>query len=144
MGSDEALEEPFEEGGFRMVALGEYVAGPREGQPCVAKWLKSGYTMSEEEYADDIRCAVKALQIVREFNSEDIVDTHVLVNIPEVCEFGEDSVLAGVFYLQEPFIDDYDKCMCFHLFHNLFFSCRHLSNTPHPILCRREQQLWLV
>mmetsp|Transcript_16236 Transcript_16236/g.35105 ORF Transcript_16236/g.35105 Transcript_16236/m.35105 type:complete len:87 (-) Transcript_16236:802-1062(-) len=39
--TNDALSNPFTEGGFRWVAKGVYTHGARAGETCVCKWFKS-------------------------------------------------------------------------------------------------------
>lgn len=106
------IDNPFAEGSFHYVAKGLFVNGPRVGEACVAKWPIEGHTYDEDAFKDDIKCSVRAMQIVREFNAENIINIHVRVNIPEVGEFKWETGFGGAHYLLEPFIENYDKCTC--------------------------------
>lgn len=104
------LDNPFESGTFRWVAKGEYTIGDRAGEPCVCKWFKSGTTLEEQFYADDIKAVDRALKLIEEFNSRGIVDKSVILNIPQVWTFDHESgSMANTKVLQEPFIANYQK-----------------------------------
>ncbi|KAK0670963.1 kinase-like domain-containing protein [Cercophora samala] len=49
------LNSPFAQGAFRMVTKGEVHRSERKGQPCIAKWFKSGAVYSEEFWELDWR-----------------------------------------------------------------------------------------
>lgn len=108
--SENALTAPFSEGGFRWVALGEYFGGGRrDGELCVAKWLKDEFAHSPSHYRGDMRCVRRTLDFVRAFNALNITDIPIRVFIPSVHRFGSDSPYPGMVYLREPYIEDYDK-----------------------------------
>lgn len=107
--SDDALEQPFEAGGFRWVALGHYTSGDREGEPCVAKWLIEENAYDASDYRGDMRCVHRTLDFVRAFNALGIVDIPIRVHVPSTHRFEADSALPHVVYLREPFIEGYDK-----------------------------------
>eukprot|EP00961_Rhodomonas_salina_P135874 1827896-Rhodomonas_salina.1 len=107
--SDELLN-PFAQGAFRWVAEGTYTEGNRAGEPCVCKWFKTGSVFEEEFFASDIHAVQKAEQIITKFNNAGFIDKTILLNIPEVWTFDEDSGdWAGQKVLQEPMIDDWQK-----------------------------------
>ncbi|KAL6907328.1 hypothetical protein GGI43DRAFT_397131 [Trichoderma evansii] len=109
--SDSALEKPFAQGTFRLVAKGVYISGPRRGEPCVIKWFKPGVVFSDTYFALDIKAVEKALEIVDKFNKQNLINKVIKVNIPEVWHFPDNSAaeLAGQRYLCEPFIQNYQK-----------------------------------
>eukprot|EP00038_Savillea_parva_P031127 m.83008 g.83008 ORF g.83008 m.83008 type:complete len:288 (-) comp9514_c0_seq1:3475-4338(-) len=106
-----ALDYPFASGGFRYVAKGVYTEGERQGEPCVCKWFKSGGVFETKFYDTDIKNVGKALHLLEEFNSQNIVSQEVRLNIPEVWTFDEDSGPGWAHrkVLQEPFIEGYRK-----------------------------------
>ncbi len=106
---DQALEQPFEAGGFRWVALGHYTSGERAGEPCVAKWLIEQDAYSTADYHGDIRCVQRTLDFVRAFNALNIIDLPIRVHVPSTHRFAADTPLPHVVYLREPFIEGYDK-----------------------------------
>lgn len=107
----DALENPFSQGAFRWVAKGSYIAGPRQGQACVAKWFKSGAVFSDTYFTLDIKAVDKSLEIVDKFNELNIIDKAIKVNIPEVWYFTDDTYeeWSGQRVLCEPFIQNYQK-----------------------------------
>jgi hypothetical protein len=108
--SHDALTNPFSSGTFRWVAKGEYEIGERSGEPCVCKWFKSGTTLEEEFFADDIKAVDRALKLIEHFNAAGLVDKVITLNIPEVWTFDSDSSFMGdTKVLQEPFIENYQK-----------------------------------
>lgn len=106
-----ALDHPFSQGAFRWVAKGVYVGGERDGQAAVTKWFKSGHTFEQEFFDLDIKAVDKAIELVREFNNQDIVGSTIKMNRPEVWTFfphaGSD--WAGRKTLTEPFIENWEK-----------------------------------
>lgn len=50
-----ALDNPFAEGTFRLVAKGCYTSGPRNGEASVCKWFKSGGVMEAKFFELDIK-----------------------------------------------------------------------------------------
>mmetsp|Transcript_21573 Transcript_21573/g.36123 ORF Transcript_21573/g.36123 Transcript_21573/m.36123 type:complete len:385 (+) Transcript_21573:1-1155(+) len=104
-----AIETPFASGKFRWVAMGEYTDGPREGQKCVCKWFKSGFTFEEEFFKNDIRAVDQAALIVEQFNAEGIIQQMIRLNIPAVWVFDEHTDKAGTKVMQEPYIDCWQK-----------------------------------
>lgn len=104
------LDHPFAEGGFRWVAKGTYTEGARAGEPCVCKWFKSGHVDEESFFDLDIKAMDKAHDLVKEWNGKHMIDKIVMVNIPEVWTFDQQSgSLCGKKVLQEPFINNYQK-----------------------------------
>ncbi|RDA85176.1 hypothetical protein CP532_2396 [Ophiocordyceps camponoti-leonardi (nom. inval.)] len=105
------LDNPFAQGAFRWVAKGEYVSGPRRGEPCVAKWFKTGAVFSHDYFALDIKAVDKALEMVNVFNQMKIVNKAVKINVPAVWRFDDDCPdgRAGQNNLCEPFIHNYQK-----------------------------------
>lgn len=107
---NEELKHPFAEGSFRHVAMGHYTDGPRQGQPCVVKWFKTGVVFEEEYFRLDIKAVDKAVEIVNRFNELSIVNKSIRVNVPEVWTFTNAAGgWAGVKHLCEPFIHNYEK-----------------------------------
>eukprot|EP00956_Cyclotella_meneghiniana_P014028 scaffold20770_cov60-Cyclotella_meneghiniana.AAC.1 len=103
------LHNPFAEGGFRWVAKGTYTEGARAGEPCVCKWFKSGHVDQASFFDLDIKAMDKALDLVKEWNSKQMIEKIVMVNIPQVWTFNESGSLGGKKVLQEPFINNYQK-----------------------------------
>ena len=54
------MDAPFAQGAFRWVARGHYTSGPRNGQPCVAKWFKTGKVYDATYFSLDIQAVEKA------------------------------------------------------------------------------------
>jgi len=109
-----ALDHPFASGAFRWVAQGTYTSGTRNGQPCVAKWFKSGAVFEEDYFALDIKAVDKALELVNRFNQLNIINKTVKINVPGVWECTDDNGYgsndwAGQKVLCEPFIQNYCK-----------------------------------
>ena len=108
-----ALISPFAEGGFRCVAKGRYVKGPRAGQACVCKWFKSGAAFRsayEETFSElDLQAMNKALPIIELWNSVGYINKLVHINIPEEETFRNNPYYAGQKALLEPFIQNYQK-----------------------------------
>lgn len=110
--TDNDLTHPFAQGGFRWVAKGTYTNGVRNGEPCVCKWFKSGHVDQASFFDLDIKAMDKAHDLVREWNNRNLINKLVMVNIPEVWTFissGGMGHLIGKRYLQEPFINNYQK-----------------------------------
>ncbi|KAM7189330.1 Protein kinase-like domain containing protein [Rhypophila sp. PSN 637] len=107
----DALDDPFASGAFRWVAKGKYTNGPREGQPCVAKWFKTGVVFSEDFFLLDIKAVDKALDIVNKFNELNIASKPVVINVPTVWEFTKEASpnRRGSKVLVEPYIENYVK-----------------------------------
>jgi hypothetical protein len=105
------LSNPFAEGGFRWVAKGIYTIGDRAGEACVCKWFKSGKVFESTFFDLDIQAMEKALGLIKEWNSQRFIDKTIKLNVPEVWTFkrGADAHFADTKYLQEPFIDNYQK-----------------------------------
>ncbi|EED13772.1 elongation factor 2 kinase, putative [Talaromyces stipitatus ATCC 10500] len=94
-----ALRNPFAQGTFRWVAMGEYISGPREGR-----------ALSEDYFTLDIKAVDKALEIIDQFNRLRFMDKVIKVNIPQVWEFAYGlEEFTGQLFLCEPFIDNYQK-----------------------------------
>ncbi|KAJ1413582.1 kinase-like domain-containing protein [Ochromonadaceae sp. CCMP2298] len=104
-----AIENPFASGAFRWVARGEYIDGPRVGQPCVCKWFKSGFTFEDEFFHTDILAVDQTALILEQFNALRIIEQMVRINIPAVWVFDEHTDKAGTKVLQEPFIECWQK-----------------------------------
>jgi hypothetical protein len=105
------LAHPFASGSFRWVAEGKYTDGPRRGQPCVAKWFKSGTVFEKDYFTLDIKAIDKALELVNRFNDLRIINKDIKINVAQVWTFTRNSPedWAGAKVLQEPFIEDYQK-----------------------------------
>ena len=107
----QSLDNPFASGSFRWVAKGTYTDGPRIGEPCVCKWFKTGAVFENSFFDIDIRAVDTALQLVMQFNEEQLVNKIVRLNVPSVWIFqpgsGRDRVGSKV--LIEPFIENYQK-----------------------------------
>ncbi|KAI5925859.1 kinase-like protein [Camillea tinctor] len=104
-----ALDNPFASGAFRWVAKGTYTSGPRSGQACVCKWFKTGAVFEADYFTLDIKAVDKALEIVNRFNDLGIVNKSVKINVPDVWVFVGGGDRAGQNYLNEPFIQNYQK-----------------------------------
>lgn len=108
--TDDALKNPFAQGAFRYVAKGKYTSGPRNGQACVTKWLKTGVVFEEDYFTLDVKAVDKALDIVNQFNDMNMVNKEIKVNVPEIWTFDEAAgEWAGSRNLNEPFIQNYEK-----------------------------------
>lgn len=109
--SIDALRNPFAQGAFRWVAMGEYTHGSRAGQASVAKWFKSGAVFSDDFFALDIKAVDRALDIVNRFNQLGIVSKIIKINVPEVWRFDDkcDDEFSDQRVLTEPYIDNYEK-----------------------------------
>lgn len=107
----EDLINPFASGAFRWVAKGIYTSGEREGQACVAKWFKTGPVFANDYFTLDIKAVDKALEIVTLFNELGVISKPVMINVPQVRTFTQDSSPAwvGQKVLLEPFIHNYEK-----------------------------------
>ncbi|KAL2015392.1 hypothetical protein VTK56DRAFT_5546 [Thermocarpiscus australiensis] len=105
------LNNPFASGAFRWVAKGKYTNGERQGQPCVAKWFKTGAVFSNDYFTLDVKAVYKALEIVYQFNQLGIVNKVVKINVPDVWQFTEDAHedWAGQKHLIQPFIHNYQN-----------------------------------
>lgn len=104
------LQHPFEEGGFRYVAIGRHPSSSGQEKLCVAKWFKTGNVTSSYPFRADLNCVAKAIEFVRAFNAERIIDSQIRVNMPQVRQFGRGTGLSGVKYMLERYIHHYDKC----------------------------------
>lgn len=106
-----ALNSPYSEGTFRWVSKGTYIQGRRNGQPCVCKWFKSGSVFEDEFFSLDIQAIDKALEIITSWNSQEIIEKLIQVNVPEIWTFEKSSNenWSGAKVLQEPFIENYQK-----------------------------------
>jgi len=108
--ADEDLDSPFAQGAFRWVAKGVYDKGMRKGEPCVAKWFKTGISFEEKYFATDLFTVNKAIEIIEKWNNSRLISQHVMVNKAEVWEFlGYSGKWSGSKVLQEPFIENYTK-----------------------------------
>jgi hypothetical protein len=103
------MSSPFAQGAFRWVAKGNYTSGPRNGQPCVAKWFKSGAVYESTFFEKDIKAVDKAQEIVDAFNEEGVVQETIYLNHPEVWVFVPGSSYEGQRHLIEPFIENFEK-----------------------------------
>ena len=72
----EAVDKPFAEGTFRVVALGMYKEGPRKGELTVGKWFKSRGMMESSFFDMDLKISQKAIQIVDKWNAATSIDKH--------------------------------------------------------------------
>ncbi|KAL7919020.1 elongation factor 2 kinase [Trichoderma austrokoningii] len=109
-----ALDKPFAKGHFRWVAKGVYTSGPRQGEACAVKWLKSGAGFEESGFMNDVKIVDLTLMIVRKFNKLRL-RSKIKVNIPEVATMEDpesSSYWAGRKVLVEPFIENYQKFNC--------------------------------
>ncbi|KAK7932020.1 MHCK/EF2 kinase [Apiospora marii] len=106
--SSEALihVDVFGEGKFKRVSRGQYIAGPRRGQPCVAKTFKPGYGSFQQQLVAELRVIGKAESIVDAWNVARIIAPSVHLLVPElmVDEHGR-----GEHRLMEPLIVRYRK-----------------------------------
>jgi Alpha-kinase family len=114
--SVEALRNPFAQGVFRYVALGQYTHGIRAGQPCVCKWFKPEFRglheHAELHYRFDVKAVNMGLRILREWRMRCMLpEKPIQMTSPEVWSFDEaapDS-WAGRKVLQEPYIAGFTK-----------------------------------
>mmetsp|Transcript_11552 Transcript_11552/g.23490 ORF Transcript_11552/g.23490 Transcript_11552/m.23490 type:complete len:468 (-) Transcript_11552:112-1515(-) len=75
--------EPFQFGTFRAVCLGSYQGGPRNGQPCVIKWLHDSDGLTPEAfYRNDDRILAKTIEILRSWNALKLSPKPIRVNRP--------------------------------------------------------------
>jgi Alpha-kinase family len=102
-------DEPFAEGSFKIVWLGKYKDGDREGQRCVAKEFKEGSVFEDYYFEEEMRLIWATSDIVENFNEAGILGAwKVRVNIPEIGT-GRDGEMKGLKCLVEPFIENFEK-----------------------------------
>lgn len=106
---DKNLDNPFAQGAFRWVALGEYDSGHRTGEKCVAKWFKKGAVFEQEFFESDIKAVGAALEVVEAWNELKRVKTRIRVNIPAVFTIEDCPRRNGQLVLQEPYIEGFQK-----------------------------------
>lgn len=109
--SQSELNHPFGRGTFRFVAMGEYVAGPRAGHPCVGKFFQDGSIYEESYFENDMKVTQRAIQLVALWNQEEIILDMVHVNHPEVWTFHKNSNedWRDTKLLIEPYIKNFQK-----------------------------------
>jgi Alpha-kinase family len=73
------MDEVYEEGIFKTVYLGEYTEGPREGQQCVSKVMRSGATYDECVFDHELAVVAKAQDLLTRFNDAGIIDEEAVV-----------------------------------------------------------------
>jgi len=110
---------PFAHGTSHWVAKGTYLAGPRRGQACVAKWKKSAAAaLSDDLFAMDLKVVDKALEIIHGFSGRvptTIADrVELKLNVPTVREVEVEMIDSTggtwehvITALVEPFIENY-------------------------------------
>ena len=108
------LHQPFASGGFRLVAMGEYTKGERDGEKCVIKWFKDWtkqYVAESDMFSDDIKCIQKAIELVTKWNECEIIDQKIKVNECSVWTWKQRNSLfkKGDPCLVEPFIENFKK-----------------------------------
>ena len=77
----------------------------------MTKWFKSGHHFEAEFFDLDIKAQDKAIELVREFNNQNIIGSVIRMNKPEVWTFKHDAYddWAGRKTLTEPFIENWQK-----------------------------------
>lgn len=103
------LDNPFAQGAFRYVAIGKYTSGPRNNEKCVCKWFKTGVVYENHYYDTDIKVSHEAVKLIDEWNNAKLIDKTVQMNMPEVWVFVKESSRPGQKFMEEPFIDNYQK-----------------------------------
>ncbi|KAK8131367.1 hypothetical protein PG984_007805, partial [Apiospora sp. TS-2023a] len=74
----------FGEDKFKIVYRGQYIAGPRAGQPCVAKRFKPGHGSFQQQLDHDIQLNGIAESIVDAWNAARIIGMPVHFLVPEL------------------------------------------------------------
>lgn len=98
------------EGGSRLVGVGRYTGGLREGNKCVWKVFKPAYHVERDRFfVLDVKAVEKALNIVKRWNSRKFTDVRVSMNKAEVWRFSPGGTRGGELNLVEPFIHGYQK-----------------------------------
>ncbi|RYC59893.1 hypothetical protein CHU98_g6311 [Xylaria longipes] len=95
----------FASGTFKNVYSGQYTAGTRAGQACVAKEFKTGSVYEDHYFAQEmniIRCTQK---VIDDWHDARVIDKRILLNTPEIWEFEE----TGAKNLVEPMIENFEK-----------------------------------
>lgn len=69
----------YASGAFRNVFVGRYTSGPRNGEKCAVKLFKDRSVYEEKYFATDIAVTDKAIEIVKKWNAEKIIDKVILV-----------------------------------------------------------------
>lgn len=96
---------------MRYVARGRYESGPRKGQQCVVKWLKSGMTNSRTKFKHDLSVVDETLSITEKWNASRLIDQPIRVNIPALWRLSRDfGSFEGTRVLVEPYIEGFQKC----------------------------------
>jgi len=124
----------YAQGGFKLVYLGTYTRGERQGQSCVCKVFKSGLVFEARylrwsAWAKSPLCPEfwtnassgpisgrmsvidKAMHLLDKFNNEGIIDKKIYLNAPEIWTFlpNVSQKWAGVKCLVEPMIENFEK-----------------------------------
>ena len=99
------LSQVFATGGFKIVYKGKYTEGERKGEECVAKIFKTGSVFEESYFAVELKVVAKALQIINNFNNDNIINKEIWLNEPTVWTFEGDNSKT----LCEPMIENFEK-----------------------------------
>lgn len=138
------MEQPFAKGSMRYVARGIYTSGKRKNQACVIKWFRSGHVASNTFFRQDIKAVAKALDIIKKFNRDGIINQHIRLNIPDVWVFGtEAGFLAGKKVLVEPYIENFGKCTFSLSAHIVVLYVLNIANGKSSHACCRELEHWM-
>ena len=123
---------PFASGTFRLVARGEYTDGDRVGEPCVAKWFKTGLREESAFFDVDRLVTERAVQLLNQYahSPSRARGVSFKLNMPQVwtrlprevlCKYRNGGVKRGPQFLVagdaddgkrvlvEPFVFDYAK-----------------------------------
>jgi len=94
----------FEQGEFRYVYRGKYDQGERLGEECVRKEFKTGCVYESSFFKNDIKTVQKAAEILKKFNTLDLLNKPIYMIEPEVWVGDSGCSLAGQKMLVEPMI----------------------------------------
>lgn len=96
---------------MRYVARGSYLAGPRRGQRCVIKWLKSGMSDSKSFFDYDLKVVDATIRLTQLWNEARFIDQRIRVNKPSIWKLNQDfGAFRGIRVLVEPYIEGFQKC----------------------------------
>ncbi|RYP79084.1 hypothetical protein DL771_000062 [Monosporascus sp. 5C6A] len=98
-------DELFASGNFKNVKRGEYTAGDRIGQECVAKEFKTGSVFEDHYFKEELAIIDRTQKIIDSWHDAGIINRTIVLNTPEIWEYE----YTGHKVLVEPIIKNFEK-----------------------------------
>ncbi|KAI1120668.1 kinase-like domain-containing protein [Nemania abortiva] len=95
----------FASGTFKNVYAGEYTAGQRAGQKCVAKEFKTGSVYEAHYFEEEMNIIRRTQKVIDNWHDARFITKRIVLNTPEIWTYAH----SGANILVEPMIQNFEK-----------------------------------